>query len=156
MKPLLVLISVFCISAFIIKFITKTYNLPLAARIAMCVMLCFTAIGHVVLTKGLAMMIPDVVPFKIELVYLTGILEVLLGIGLLIPSVRRYAAWALIVFFILILPTNIYAAIIHLDYETGTFDGSGVAYLWFRVPLQLLFILWVYISSIKESYLNEE
>jgi len=151
MKPLIVLIGVFCISAFIIKFITKAHNLPLAARIAMCVMLCFTAIGHVVLTKGLAMMIPDVIPFKIELIYLTGLLEVLLGVGLLIPSVRIYAAWMLIVFFILILPSNIYAAIKHIDYEKATFDGSGVAYLWFRIPLQLLFIVWVYVSSIKEA-----
>jgi len=66
MKPLIVLIGVFCISVFVIKFITKAYNLPLSARIAMCVMLCFTAIGHVVLTKGLAMMIPMLFLLKLN------------------------------------------------------------------------------------------
>jgi hypothetical protein len=30
------------------------------------------------------------------------------------------------------------------DYQKGTRDGSGTNYLWFRIPLQIVFILWVY------------
>ena len=149
MKPLFVLIGVFCISIFVIKFITQAYDLPLSARIAMCAMLCFTAIGHFAFTKGMAMMIPEMIPFKTTVVYLSGILEIVLAIGLLVPHVRVYAAWMLIVFFILLLPANMYAAMNHINYEKGTFDGRGLSYLWFRVPLQLLFIVWTYISSIK-------
>ena len=35
------------------------------------------------------------------------------------------------------------------DYQKATVDGNGLNYLWFRIPLQLLFIAWAYISSIK-------
>ena len=149
MKPLIVLLIVFCISIFAIKLATRNYDFPLSARIAMCAMLCFTAIGHFAFTKGMSMMIPDFIPFKIELIYLTGILEILLGLCLLIPSFKVYAGWILILFFILMLPANINASMDKLDYQKGTFDGNGLLYLWFRIPLQLLFIIWTYLSTIK-------
>ncbi|HEX8378190.1 MAG TPA: hypothetical protein VF602_10240 [Pedobacter sp.] len=149
MKPLIVLSAVSLLSILIIKLLIQKYDLPLSARIGMCAMLLFTAIGHFVFTKGMSMMIPSIVPFRTELVYLTGVLEILLGIGLLIPSLRMYSGWALIVFFMLLLPANIHAAINHIDYQRGTFDGTGVSYLWFRVPLQILFIAWTYLCAIK-------
>lgn len=31
----------------------------------------------------------------------------------------------------------------------GTPDGPGARYLWFRVPLQGLFIAWVYFSAVS-------
>lgn len=149
MKPLILLLAVFVLSILGIRLITHQYDLLLAARISMCAMLFFTAIGHFIFTKGMAMMIPSIVPLKTEITYLTGVLEILLGIALLIPSLRIYAGWSLVVFFILLLPANIYAAINRIDYQKGTFDGSGLSYLWFRVPLQMLFIVWVYLSTIK-------
>lgn len=149
MKPLIVLLAIFFVSIFLIKLITKKYDLPLAGQIAMCAMLIFTSIGHFMFGQGMAMMIPTIIPYRIEIVYLTGIFEILLGICLLIPGLRVYSAWILILFFLLVLPANIYAAINHVDYQKGTFDGNGLAYLWFRVPLQIVFILWTYLSSIK-------
>lgn len=149
MKPLLVLLIVFAISVFTIKFGVHNYDFVLSARIAMCAMLLFTAIGHFAFTKGMTMMIPDFVPFKLELIYLTGLLEILLGIGLLFPNTRLYSACILILFFILILPANIKAAIEHINIQKGTFDGPGLNYLWFRIPLQLFFIIWTYLSSIR-------
>jgi uncharacterized membrane protein len=121
----------------------------LSARIGMCAMLIFTAIGHFAFTKGMAMMIPPIIPSKNEIIYLTGLLEILLGIGLLIPKLSVYSGWVLIALFIVLLPANIYSAIKHIDYQKGTFDGNGLNYLWFRIPLQILFIIWTYISSIK-------
>jgi len=50
---------------------------------------------------------------------------------------------ALILFFILILPANILAALKKVDYQKGTNDGPGAGYLWFRIPLQIFFIAWV-------------
>jgi uncharacterized membrane protein len=149
MKPLIVLISIFLVSIFIIKLISQKYDLLLSARIGMCAMLIFTAIGHFAFTKGMAMMIPPIIPSKNEIIYLTGLLEILLGIGLLIPKLSVYSGWVLIALFIVLLPANIYSAIKHIDYQKGTFDGNGLNYLWFRIPLQILFIIWTYISSIK-------
>jgi uncharacterized membrane protein len=149
MKPLFVLLGAFIVSLLVTKLFTKTFDYPLSGRIAMEVMLVFTAIGHFAFTKGMTMMLPDFIPFKIEVIYLTGVIEIIAAVGLLIPSTRVWTGWALIIFFILLLPGNIKAAIDHIDYQKGTFDGNGPAYLWFRIPLQLLFIVWTYISAIR-------
>jgi uncharacterized membrane protein len=149
MKPLVVLVSVFVISVFAIKLITKNYEVKLSARIGMCSMLLFTSIGHFAFTKGMAMMIPPIIPYKTEIIYITGILEIVLGIFLLIPQFSMFSGWTLIVLFVSLLPSNIYASINHIDYQKATLDGYGLEYLWFRIPLQLLFIAWTYLSTIK-------
>lgn len=115
----------------------------------MSAMLMFTAVAHFVFTDGMAQMIPDFFPLEKELVYLTGILEMLLAIGLLIPRTKIITGWTLIVFFFAILPANVKAAMENINYQTGELDGNGIEYLWFRIPLQILFIAWVFFSAIK-------
>jgi uncharacterized membrane protein len=149
MKPLIVLLVAFGISLSGAKMLRGNVEFALSGRIAMAGMLVFTAVAHFIFTKGMAMMLPDFIPYKTEIVYLTGVIEIAAAIGLFIPDFRVLTAWLLIAFFMLILPANIYAAIKHLDYQTGSFDGNGLAYLWFRIPLQILFIAWTYLSSIK-------
>ncbi len=149
MKPLLVLLTTFAIVIVVLKATRKDYKVALSARIAMSVMLLFTSIGHFVYTEGMAMMLPDFVPYKKAVVYFTGVIEIFAAIGLQIPRVRVLTAWLLVLFFALILPANVNAAIKQVDYEKGTFQGSGTNYLWFRVPLQVLFIVWTYVSAIK-------
>jgi len=144
MKPFIVLISVFLISLTIIRVSTDDFNYSLAGRIAMSAMLLLTASGHFKFAGGMANMLPSIIPFKKELVLFTGIIEIAAAIGLLIPSLQHLTAWLLIVFFILVLPANISAALRRIDYQNKTTNGPGVHYLWFRIPLQLLFIVWVY------------
>ncbi len=151
MKPLFVLLGIFIIALFAIKLIQHKHNIPLAARIAMSAMLVFTAVGHFVFTKGMEMMIPDFIPVKTAFVYATGVIEIAAAIGLLIPTFGVVTAWLLILFFILIIPANVKAALEHIDIEKATFDGSGTNYLWFRIPLQILFIAWTYLSCIKSK-----
>ena len=149
MKPLIVLVVAFAISAIATKVFRSNYDLALSGRIAMSVMLLFTAIAHFAFTKGMAMMVPEFVPFKVPIVYLTGIFEIVAAIGLLIPAYRVITAWLLVAFFLLMLPANIYAGMHQVDYQNGTFDGPGLTYLWFRIPLQILFIACLYFSAIN-------
>ena len=81
------------------------------------------------------------------MIYFTGVLEIMAAVGLLLPSLRLLTSALLILFFSLILPCNIYAAIKKIDYQKATFDGRGISYLWLRVPLQLIFIAWVYVFN---------
>src|SRR5690625_6873527 len=115
----------------------------------MSAMLLFTAIGHFAFTKGMSMMLPDFIPFKTETVYLTGDIEIAAAIGLFIPNFRGVTAWLLIVFLIFILPANIFAAINYIDYQKETFDSHGLTYLWFRFSLQVMLIVWIYLSTFK-------
>lgn len=149
MKPLFVLIGVFVFSLIGTKIFKSEVDHRLSGKIALSAMLLFTSLGHFMFTQGMSKMLPDFIPFKIALVYLTGFIEIAAAIGIFIPTLRHMTGILLIVFFILILPTNILAAIKHLNYETGNFDGKGIAYLWFRVPFQVLLICWTYFFIVK-------
>lgn len=155
MAPLFVLVATFLIALGIIRWLKGRYALASSARVSMAVMLLFTAIGHFKFTEGMAMMIPEFIPYREKIVWFTGIVEIAAAMGLLIPKFRRVTAWLLIVFFILILPANIYAAVHQVDYQAENFSGPGLYYLWFRIPLQLLFIAWVYFSSINPYGANK-
>jgi uncharacterized membrane protein len=154
MAPLIVLLIGFIISLLLLKWKTKSFNYALAGRIAMAIMLLFTAIGHFMYTEGMSMMIPAFIPNKTGIVYATGILEILFAIGLLLPSTSVVTGWLLVLFFIFILPGNIYAAQHQVNYQQADYNGPGLSYLWFRIPLQVLFILWTYFSAIKYNTAN--
>ncbi|MHA4740180.1 DoxX family protein [Dyadobacter sp. MSC1_007] len=121
----------------------------LSGNIAMCIMLFFTALGHFKFPEGMKMMIPPFIPFKKAMVFITGLMEIAAGIALLFPATRYMAGVFLILFFVMLLPANIYAAIHHIDYQKGTYDGKGLSYLWFRVPMQLFLIAWVWYFAIE-------
>jgi uncharacterized membrane protein len=149
MKPLIVLFASFAIVVAISYLWAGKPDYDWAGNIAMAAMLLFTAIGHFAFTKGMVMMLPDFVPFKTNTVYLTGALEVLAAIGLLVPDLRYITAICLMTFFLFLMPANIHAAIRKVDYQNGDTTGPGANYLWFRIPLQLLFIVWVWFFGIK-------
>lgn len=151
MKPLIVLISVSSITLIVLRIVQGNYDFSISARFGLSVMLLFTALGHFMFTHGMSNMVPDFIPFKKEIVYITAFIEISAAIGLHIPQFRTITAWLLIIFFVLILPANIKAALVNLNYQTGDLDGPGTPYLWFRIPFQLLLICWVYLSSIHQN-----
>ena len=98
-------------------------------------------VGHIVKTAGMVEMLPPWVPFRIELVYLTGLLELLIGIALFIPRYQPLAAKIAIVVFIVFFPANIYAALNSIG--LGGHEW-GPVYLLIRGPLQIILIAWAY------------
>ncbi len=148
MKPFFVLIIAFLICLGITA-MGSGINIGLSGKIALALMLVFTSIGHFKFTKGMSMMLPDFFPAKRTVILATGLVEILAAIGILIPSTARLTGILLIVFFLLILPSNIYASMRRLDYEKADYSGKGPSYLWFRIPFQALLIAWVYFFVIK-------
>jgi len=100
---------------------------------------CFTGIGHFVVPGPMSQMIPPFVPYRIEIIYLTGVIEIMAGLLLLPSATRRRAGGLILLMLVLFLPINIYAAI-----ERIPFGGHewGPAYLWIRVPLQVVLAVW--------------
>lgn len=148
MKPLVVLLITFAVSCLLFYVFTHDASIHLSGRIAMAVMLVFTSIAHFAFYKGMMLILPPFVPFKKLTVYLTGVIEIAAAIGLLIPQYRSITGALLIVFFVLLLPANIYASAKKVNLEKADHTGNGLSYLWFRVPLQLLFIAWVWYFAI--------
>ncbi|MBB6235897.1 putative membrane protein [Pedobacter sp. AK013] len=149
MKPLFVLIAVFIGSLIGTKIFKSEIDYYLSGKIALSAMLLFTSLGHFMFTQGMSKMLPDFIPFRIPLIYVTGFIEIAAAIGIFVSGLRHTTGVLLILFLILTMPANIYAAMKHLNYETGNFDGKGISYLWFRVPFQALLISWTYFFVVK-------
>jgi uncharacterized membrane protein len=107
-----------------------------SARDALSLMLVFTGVSHFTFMKeDFVRMMPPSIPWPRAMVYFTGICEIAGAVGLLLPEFRRVAAYALITFFLAVLPANIHAA------RAGvTLRGKPATSLWLRIPMQILFI----------------
>jgi uncharacterized membrane protein len=110
-------------------------------RVGLFLFFLFTAIGHFTRTQAMADMLPSFLPFRVEVVYLTGFLEILGAIGLWIPGLVRLTGICLMCMLSGFLPVNIYAAFNHVDFGG---HGVGPVYLLIRVPFQILVLGWTY------------
>tara|TARA_Y100000814_G_C12245425_1_gene373109 strand:- start:12 stop:401 length:390 start_codon:yes stop_codon:yes gene_type:complete len=88
---------------------------------------------------------PPYLPFHIELVYISGAFEVILGSMLLFRSTRFYAGWGLILLLIAVYPANIYLAF--NEKPQKSIEISHFLASWIRLPLQFLFIALAYWHS---------
>ncbi|WP_421938792.1 hypothetical protein [Pedobacter sp.] len=149
MKPLFVLLITFVLLVGFNRYLEAEENHIFAGNIAMGVMLLFTAMGHFKFKTSMAAMVPLFIPKKVEIIVFTGILEILLAIGLGIPAIRYPVGIVLILFLLAILPANIYAAKHRINYEDLYKPGPGLKYLWFRVPFQFFLIAWVWYFSLR-------
>src|SRR5690349_16468903 len=78
--------------------------------------------------------VPDYLPESLLLVYVSGLFEILGGIGLLIPRTRRVAAWGLIALLVAVFPANVYMAMNEIPFGDGP---TPPLLLWLRLPMQL-------------------
>ena len=100
---------------------------------------------HFVVPDLYAQIIPPFLPAPLSLVYLSGVAEIAVGVGVLIPRTRRYAAWATIALLVAIFPANVYMAtsMVVVEGIPGGGDPSPLI-RWARLPLQGVLILWAY------------
>lgn len=114
------------------------------AKVGLSLFFFFTAIGHFLRSDEMAAMLPPAVPYRVELIYLTGVFELLGAIGVWIPRLTRLTGLLLIIMLIGILPANIYSALQRVDFGG---HGAGPFYLLVRVPFQLFVICWTYFAT---------
>ena len=88
-------------------------------------------------------LMPKFLPAHDLLIYLSGVAEILLGIGVLFPQTRVLALWGLIAMLIVFL-------IVHVNMLFPS-NGLGISpwILWLRIPIQFLLIYWAFINLPK-------
>ncbi len=80
------------------------------------------------------------------LVWVSGACEILGGVGLLLAPVRRPAGLGLIALLVAVFPANVQMLV---DARAHGSPGWQEAVLWLRLPLQALFIWWVWRAAVR-------
>jgi uncharacterized membrane protein len=110
-------------------------------RGVLAVAIIIVGITHFTHTDQFVRIVPPQLPAPASLVYVSGVFEILGGIGLLIPIASVAAAWGLVALFVAVFPANINQAI-----NSIPIDGIPHYPLlyWFRLPFQAVLIAWAW------------
>lgn len=103
-------------------------------------------INHFVHPRFYVSIVPRGLPAPEALVYISGVAEVLGAVGTMHPATRRPAGVFLILTLIGVYPANIYMAV-----NPSKFPAVPRWALWARLPLQFLFVYWVWAATLDEG-----
>jgi len=98
--------------------------------------------SHFFITDYYLAIMPPKIPYHLQLVYISGICEIIIGLLLFPISTRRLAAWMLIAFLVAVFPANIQMTI--------NYSNENNPQLWVsivRLPVQFLLIWWAWIYT---------
>ena len=109
-------------------------------RAILAILFVVAGVLHFVFTPAYVNIMPPLLPSPLLLVQISGIAEILGGIGLLLPPTRHAAAWGIVALLIAVWPANINMAMHHAASQPGWA-------LWLRVPLQLPLIWWAWLYT---------
>ncbi|MDQ3365079.1 MAG: DoxX family protein [Myxococcota bacterium] len=112
-----------------------------ALRWLLTVVMVGAGVNHFVNPASYVEIMPAVLPAPLALVYISGVAEILGGLGLILPATRKLAAWGLIALLIAVFPANVNMAVNELPLRA---DPIPTWLLWARLPLQLVAIAWCY------------
>ena len=112
--------------------------------------LFFVAAGtmHFLSPAAYLHIMPPYLPNPLSLVYLSGLGEVVGGLGLLFPGLRKIAGYGLIALLIAVFPANILMAWNHIS-PIGVNLPAWL--LWLRLPLQALLIAWIWFCALRPA-----
>lgn len=151
MITLIVLIGSFILLVFFsrvgIFFKEKSYR-ELGAY-SMAIFLFFFGLSHFYKQDELILMLPDFMPFPEVIIYITGIIEIILAVGLIYPTTRHLSGILIAIYLIAVLPANIYKAVNMVEIS-GTLSNDTMS--WVRIFFQPIFIIWALYCSKKKSY----
>jgi uncharacterized membrane protein len=100
--------------------------------------------NHFIQPKFYRQIVPPMFPAPGLLVIASGICEIAGGIGLQIRSLRPAAGWGLIALLVAVFPANVYMVV---SPQAATDIHVSKILLWLRLPLQGVFIIWVWFVS---------
>jgi uncharacterized membrane protein len=101
----------------------------------------FVGVMHFLQPEPFVKIVPAWLPWPLALVYLSGVFEILGGLGLVIARTRRLAGLGLIALYVAVFPANINMAVNDIQ-MTAEPNPSWLP--WLRLPFQFLFIAWAY------------
>lgn len=105
----------------------------------MVVLYTAAGINHFIHPQFYLKIMPPCIPLHKELVFISGVFEILFGLMLAFPFSRQFAAWCIILLLVAVFPANIQMM---LDYIEENNPRRWLAIV--RLPVQFLLIYWAY------------
>ncbi len=102
----------------------------------------FGGFNHLMNPSFYLNIMPPALPNPEWLNVLAGLAEIVLGVYILEPRTRVYAAWGIIALLVAVFPANVYAAAENVGAD-GPGSGRG-ALAYARLPLQALLVVWAW------------
>ncbi len=96
---------------------------------------------HFLQPAGFVKIVPAFLPAPYALVLVSGVFEILGGLGILLRWTRYFAALGLIALFVAVFPANINMAVNDIQ-PAGKHVPELL--LWLRLPVQLVLIAWAW------------
>jgi uncharacterized membrane protein len=115
-------------------------------RALLSIFFCFGGAMHFVVPAAYASIVPPWLPNAPLLVIISGVCEILGGLGVLFPATRRLAGWGLIALLVAVYPANVH--MLRLAYVNDATALWKTA-LWLRLPLQVPVLWWVWRSAAR-------
>lgn len=103
-------------------------------RFIFAIFMVYAGVQHFISPDFYRPFVPAFLPFTLAIIYVSGVLEVLLGILLIIPKYGKLAAFGILILMIAFLPIHIW----DIFTDTPAIGGHKAALI--RLPVQLLFI----------------
>jgi len=110
------------------------------ARHILSVVMMTVGVLHFANPMPFVRIVPSALPAPLFLVYLSGAIEIGLGLTLAMRRTRTMAAWGLVALFVAVFPANINMAVNHIALDPANPTANWIA--WVRLPLQLALIAW--------------
>jgi uncharacterized membrane protein len=114
----------------------------MAPRILLATLFIVAGALHFLFTPVYVTIMPSYLPAATLLVQISGIAEILGGIGLLVPATQPAAAWGVILLLLAVMPANLNMAL-----HPSHWPGIPPWLLWARLPLQLPLIYWAFLYT---------
>jgi uncharacterized membrane protein len=112
-----------------------------AALLLLALFFVAAGVSHFTNTGFFLSIVPAWLPAPLAIVYVSGVLEILGGLGVLLPATRRLAGGGLVALLVAVYPANVQMA---LDAERWVAQGMSRAALYWRLPLQFVLIAWAW------------
>ena len=93
-------------------------------------------------------LVPPVLVFKSEIVYLSGVIEIVFGLLLFFKKTRYKAAWGIFLLLIIVFPANLYLYFSDVPREAL---GISINQAFIRLPFQIPLLIIAYWHSIEKS-----
>ncbi|MFY0593888.1 MAG: DoxX family protein [Roseivirga sp.] len=105
-------------------------------------MYILAGIPHFWKPKAYLKIMPPYIPYPLTMVYLSGALEIIFGILLVLPETQSIGAWGIIIVLVGVFPANV-----HMLFTDKRKRLYFTILLWLRLPVQGWLVYWAWLFT---------